>query len=223
MLDEQGLQRLLAADGSQNRNSDGNLQLEFRAARHLYAIGEDQPTRRSVIAAARSDWFVGQFRQLGCEKRQAIALHELAAIFSTAGLLETAAPLIAFGLSQDPQHPRLLADQLLVAPFPDGTLLDRLLAIPDASVPLEATRVGRGYLQNQQYAPAVAVFRRLCDRFPGSSTSWVNLALSYYGAGNADEARQALQRALELDPANEQGLRASTMLRSAIRPLDDAQ
>jgi spermidine synthase len=223
LLDEAGLQRLLDADGSKHRNSDGNLQLEFRAARHLYAVGGDRLTRQSVMSAARSEWFVGQFKRLGCEQQQAEALHYLAGLFRVAGLVETAGRLAEFGLSQDPHNPKLLADELLILPYPDPELLDRLLAVAEPSAAIEATRVGRAYLQNRQYSAAVTVFERLCAKFPDSATSWVNLALSHYSQGNRDEALKAIHRGLELDPANEQGLRASMMLRSMNRLPDNSE
>ncbi|MEX2121708.1 MAG: fused MFS/spermidine synthase [Pirellulales bacterium] len=200
VLDEGGLQRLVAADGSERRNLDRNMQLEFTAARHLYQFRGDKTTERSILAAARAEWFIEGFDRLGCGARQVTCLHELIGLFSDAGFTETAAAMVEFGLRTNPHSPELLADQILLKERLDLELLDRLLASSESSVCAQGNRVGVECWRRKQFGDATTVFDRLCTRFPTSATLWTNLAINYDHLGQPQKANSARRRAMALDP-----------------------
>jgi spermidine synthase len=199
-LDEQGLRRVSAADGSNERNLDRDCRLEFRAARNLYAL-RDKTLDRFILSAARSEWFLEHYKQLGCDGRHANALHEVIEALIGAGAEDKAAVLLDFGLHDSPDSPALLADQLtLRKPF-DFAELERLLALPDRSVVDHANRIGLHFTAAREFDTAVTIFVRLCERFPKSATAWTNLAANYTAQGKREQAEQAERRAGELDPA----------------------
>ena len=51
---------------------------------------------------------------------------------------------------------------------------------------------------------SIAVFERVIRTNPDSATAWNNLAVAYEAAGKLELAKQALDRALAVDPVNEQ-------------------
>ena len=60
------------------------------------------------------------------------------------------------------------------------------------------------YLKKKKYDKAQAQSEIAVKLNPKSSTSWLNLGLSYVHQGKITEAREAWNRALDLDPDNEQ-------------------
>lgn len=200
VLDEQGFRTLGAADGSDERNLDRDCQLEFRAARHLFAM-RDKTISQFILSAARSEWFLEHYRHLGCDGRHADALHTVIEVLIASGAVDKALPLLEFGLRESPDSPALLADQLMLQKPFDFAAFERLLAIPDRSVVEHANRIGVYLTTTKEYDTAVKILSRLCERFPRSATAWTNLAANYTAQGKREQAEQAERRAGELDPA----------------------
>jgi spermidine synthase len=200
-LDERAMEKLVDSEGSRRLNLDRNLQLEFRAARHLYDHGGT--VDRLVLGAARTGWFVEHYNRLGCDARHSSSLHELAELFQNANSKDTAAALVEFGLRNDPNSSDLLADKLILEQSPDPSVLERLLASWDPLAGVAAHRVGVAFWKRKQFADAVVIFEQLSQRYPNASSLWTNLAINYALAGNHAKAERAHRRALELDPTND--------------------
>lgn len=202
ILDERGLQRLAESDGSSRRNVDRNQQLEFRAARRLYEP-VTQSTDRSILRATGVDWVAARWAQLGCDKRQAGPLHELAMLFLAANQPITAKSVIDFGLAQLPETPELLADRLILSDRIDPAALERLLAGQDTAAAAAADRLGVALGAQHRFEEAAVVFSKMTERWPESATSWMNLGMSQRALGNESAAQPALERAVALDPVQE--------------------
>ncbi|MEK6260682.1 MAG: fused MFS/spermidine synthase [Planctomycetota bacterium] len=211
LLDERGLQKFVDANGNVRRNLDGDQQLEFRAARHLYEKHAND-AGNAILGAASSDWLIEQFDRLQGDELHSQPLNELATLFLDMGHKPTAASLVQFGLSKKPNATDLLASQLILSPHFDATLLDRLLALSDDSVAFHANRVGLSYWNKQQFSDAVKVFEGICAKFPQSATCWTNLALNYERLGDLQNSERAYRRALEMDAVNAFTLRESKRL-----------
>ena len=63
-------------------------------------------------------------------------------------------------------------------------------------------RVADEYLRRGRVAPALALCQEGCERFPDYPTGFLLLARCCEARGNFEEARNALDRALRLDPEN---------------------
>ena len=68
-------------------------------------------------------------------------------------------------------------------------------------IPLFA-RLADEYLRRGRVARALALCQEGCERFPDYPTGFLLLARCYAGCGNFEEVRNALDRALRLDPEN---------------------
>jgi Flp pilus assembly protein TadD len=49
-------------------------------------------------------------------------------------------------------------------------------------------------------ADAIQFFTRAAEAEPGNADAWMNLAIAWYNAGNAEEAKKYELKALEIDP-----------------------
>ena len=74
-------------------------------------------------------------------------------------------------------------------------------------IPLFA-RVADEHLRRRRVARALALCQEGCERFPDYPTGFVLLGRCYQARGNFEEARNALDRALRLDPENPAGFAA---------------
>ena len=63
-------------------------------------------------------------------------------------------------------------------------------------------RLADEYLRRGRVAPALALCQEGCERFPDYPTGFFLLARCYEARGNFEEVRNALDRALRLDPEN---------------------
>ena len=66
-------------------------------------------------------------------------------------------------------------------------------------IPLFA-RLADEYLRRGRVARALALCQEGCERFPDYPTGFLLLARCYHARGNFEEVRNALDRALRLDP-----------------------
>ena len=76
-------------------------------------------------------------------------------------------------------------------------------AIFDSAAPECRTRLLRFYDLNDRKEEAVQVCKQLCQIEPGDSNHWHDLAVLCGGQNRWDVARQAIEKAVELDPDNE--------------------
>ena len=84
-----------------------------------------------------------------------------------------------------------------------NTALERAIAADPAN--LEAYRLlGTAHLNAQRVDAALPVFRRMTVLFPDRAEGWHLIGLSELSRGQPGAARQALERALRLDPRNEE-------------------
>jgi tetratricopeptide (TPR) repeat protein len=210
VLDADGLQRLVAQDGSAVINTDLNMLLEFNAPRSLFLHQWNEPAENAsrVLRAADPAWFARAFAQWGGRTEQAEAFHVLALPFSQNRLDDRAGEIVEVGLRVDATNPKLLGDQLSLAPTLDAETLaataDAVLADSEA----RANSIGVLLWRAKKYDRALALFERLSARHPQSLTTWINLALTYRELGQTAEAERALARAKALDPFSDATLRA---------------
>ncbi len=92
------------------------------------------------------------------------------------------------------------------------TLLFRISKLEKAlrenlGIPLFA-RLADEYLRRARVARALALCQEGCERFPDYPTGFLLLGRCYHARGNFEEARNALDRALRLDPENPAGFAA---------------
>lgn len=66
----------------------------------------------------------------------------------------------------------------------------------------ELTLYGYGYLWNNKFHEAIAIFKLIVEEFPNSSNAYDSLAEAYLKAGNNELAIINYQKSLELDPNN---------------------
>ena len=67
-------------------------------------------------------------------------------------------------------------------------------------------------------AAAEATMRRYLERHPDEATPWAALAVSLEQLGRLDEARDAVKRALAIDPAYPQALEVQRRLDATMQP-----
>lgn len=201
LLDEAGLERFITTNGNGRRNRDGDLQLEFRAARHLYGK-HARDTGNEILSAAGAASLIDQFDLLQGDDLNSQLLNDLIVMFTDAGIEQTAVSLAQYGLGKNPQAADLLASQMILAPQFDVELLHRLLGSADPTVVFHANRAGVAYWERKQYAIAAGIFEKASKKFPESATIWTNLALNHERLGDLTRAGAEIRRAQELDPAN---------------------
>ena len=73
--------------------------------------------------------------------------------------------------------------------------------------PDEANRIAVAIASEGEHERSLSLFEPLVERFPDSAALWVNLAVAYDELGRRDEALQALERALELDPEDPEAIK----------------
>ena len=86
-------------------------------------------------------------------------------------------------------------DYLLAIPL----LLEALSVRPSADVYLN---LGTAYRHNRDWQKAEDTLEEATERYPDDPRIPTELANAYLGAGDTDGAREALQHALRIDPAN---------------------
>jgi tetratricopeptide (TPR) repeat protein len=76
-------------------------------------------------------------------------------------------------------------------------------AITPGEVTLDA-RIGSALLAAERWPEAIARYDALTKRTPLDAEAWLGLGLGYRGAGQPEDARSAIEWALELDPSSVQ-------------------
>lgn len=208
LMDECGLQQFVAANGNNRRNLDGDLQLEFRAARHIFER-HSIDTGVALLGFVDPGWVIEQFECLSESALHTNALSEVVTLLTEAGHQRIAAKLAEAGCRKNPNSAQLIASQLILSEYLDMELLGQLLATPDDSVLFQANRVGVAFWNRKKYDDAVKVLQETVNRFPDSATSWTNLALNHEHLGQLELAETEYRRALKLDPANSFTVRES--------------
>ena len=209
LLDTAGVARFVADDallsGKAIINTDLNMKLEFDAPRRIFERGNSSDvTLREVLAHADPAWFGKAASQWGCGKQHAAALHGLTKIFDKKAQLPILKGIVEAGLTLDPDSPELIVDKAVVdgAPDPAGfaASVERLWSLSKK----ELNRLGVTMFKSKKLDRSIAVFERVIRTNPDSATAWNNLAVAYEAAGKLELAKQALDRALAVDPVNEQ-------------------
>ncbi len=205
ILDEEGVKRLIENDGNDNRNSDENLQLEFRAAEHLYQNSKKK-TESSILNACSAEWIIKHYKDMECVRDELRALHIVTRLLIDADRADEAKKIVDFGIGQDSESTMLLADSLILGEklgeAMNKELLERFFSSKDDILAQEATRLGVTLWRNKKYDDASTVFERLIAKFPNASSSWTNLAINYDLVGKHEKALEAIRHASDLDPAS---------------------
>ncbi len=214
MLDQQGIQRLLAKDGQSAINTDRNLQLEFRAPLRLFEREGAGDVDDSIVAAADASWFETLCRRFDVPIEPS-ALNELALLFARKGRKVVARQLVDFGLGEKPDA-ELLVTRLTLATTVDQALCNQILEQLGRLPAAETAPVGVAFSAAKRYSEAVDVFRRIAAQYPDSASAWTNLGLNYEALGQRQKALEAWTKAQRLEPMNEPA-------RAAISRLNDSQ
>ena len=219
LLDERGLQRLIATQGGAELHTDLDLQLEFNAPRELFAepnrIGPETP--HALLAAADVALQRDLFQRWGSGPEHVGALRTLRDLFLSAGLVRHAGAAIELGLAYAPDEPDLIAESLLLKPIAD---LEQFTLEAQHLIelsPTQAYRLGKTLAQRGQAEAARRVLEPLAERFPQSSTAWTALGIVYASLGREAEARDALQKARTLDPIDELARGAGAVMEAEER------
>jgi tetratricopeptide (TPR) repeat protein len=76
-----------------------------------------------------------------------------------------------------------------------------------AVVVLALAGVAFTHLRNLDYRDEIGLWRQTTTQSPDNARAWNNLGWAFYLAGRKDEARQAFQRTLTIEPGHDQALR----------------
>jgi tetratricopeptide (TPR) repeat protein len=203
LLDEPGVERLLAAHPSTGVNTDVNMRLEFDAPLHLFRmISAEEHVEPAILKACDASWAENCFTRWGCSAPQLEALKTIAKRFAANDQPEIARRLTKFALAIQPEGPYFMAEELRssVAEADDRwhDMLSRLVELSAE----ETNRLGVALWQAKNHEPAITVFQRLIETHPTSATAWANLAVNYQAVEQHEKAAEALAKARSLDPAN---------------------
>ncbi|WP_157605160.1 fused MFS/spermidine synthase [Schlesneria paludicola] len=201
ILDEGGLRTFVDTYGDKRRNMDCDLQLEFRAARHLYEVRQSK-VARAILGATDPAFLIEHFERLRGANPEASLLNDLIMLYSGFSNDKIVSELLKYGLTKQPGAPELIASYLISMKEIDSAWLDQLATSDSESIAFHLNRVGVAYWNRKQYAEAVKVFRRMCDRFPQSATSWANLAINCKLSDMQEASEEARRHAVELDAVN---------------------
>ncbi len=78
--------------------------------------------------------------------------------------------------------------------------LQAAVADPATASPSAMHRLASLYLDDHDYAGAIALLEGVVTRVPTDEGAWINLGLAYRGAERYDDAQRAYQRAIEIQP-----------------------
>ncbi|MCC6406861.1 MAG: fused MFS/spermidine synthase [Planctomycetes bacterium] len=214
MLDQRGLERLLAAEGGTSVHTDLALQIEYSAPRSLFAVRDAVPPGQAVLRAYDLAFARDTFLAWGSGVEQVDALTSLKDLMLQCGRRDAAAQLVELALTFAPDRPALLVDQLVLATDagPDETRerIEHLIAI----APDFAFEAGTILAQNGAPARALPVFEALRARHPDSPRVLTALSTCYATVGREEEARLALEHARTIDPFDELGRNLERVLDS---------
>lgn len=203
ILDTQGVRRLIAQQGAEVLNTDLNLKLEFDAPLRLFGDKDSSKTMLAILASADVEWFERAVETWGCGPEQAGVFRGLTRVFDRMVHQGTVRGLVQLGLKLDPARIDLLVEKLAVEPELEPAVFAEAAVKILISSKKEANRLGVLMFKSLQFERATEMFRRLLEAHPGSASVWNNLAIAYELWGKLEEADQAFQRSLEVDPLNE--------------------
>jgi spermidine synthase len=222
ILDDSGLDRLLARDAGTELHTDINLRLEFDAPRRLFqTIPEAEAPDARILQAADARWFAALAALTGAGREQAGAVHALVLLLGASPGPEPARSLVELGLQLDPERLDLRAERLALLAEDDETAFAAALeALAEGSETgrLDAlASAGKRLFEDGRHERAALVFERLTQLYPHSATAWTNLGNALAAAGRASGAEAAFARAVELDPMSRFARRSSAIAAGAGR------
>ncbi len=200
ILDTHGVRRLVAASHSGLHNTDLNLKLEFDAPLRLFRGAADDNTLTRILSHGDLRYYETVVELWGCTKNQASVLREIPKLLERSAQPELLRGLADLALKLDPERADLMVDRLALGPPEDAAefagSVERVLKLSSK----EANRLGVRMFKERKTEKAIEVFRRILAVHPQSNSTWNNLAIAQDAAGRFDEAEQAFQRSLAIDP-----------------------
>jgi len=203
-LDEQGIERMLAAEGGDELHTDLNLRLELEAPRRLFeGRAAELGTLRAIYAAMDLAPQRALCARKPCSGEELEAAKRLTRPLLEHGRQDLATLWIQLLAGYAPDDPELLADELLFAPPGDPSEFEAAAAHLIELSPVQAFRAGRGLAQGGRTELARVLLEKLVVRLPDSATAWTSLGIVYTSLGRTEDARSALGKARALDPLDE--------------------
>jgi spermidine synthase len=217
LLDTAGVRRLVAAHGSGVTITDVNLRLEFEAPLALFGSSPTPPAiGRAIFGAVAPGWFEKRLREWGCTSQHIVSLMELERVALELGAHDFVRRMAADALASELGDDHFFVSSLIAGEGPADVVeaaLPRIAAAPA----LEGSRLGVALCTAGRYDDAIAVFRALSQRHPASATTLANLSINLKASGKAAEAREVLERAMQLDPFNDHAREVDSKERE-VRP-----
>lgn len=209
-LNEAGLRRLAQRDLETRCIGDWNCEIASFHDRNSKRAREDAGSAsRLVYDCARLADFKTNFHLCGCGNQDVALCHEIGSVLEANGQLAEALHMSDWGLYLDNNQPDLLADRLIWSMEEDPKIInDTVSRIAQCSV-ATASRVGVALSRRKRYAQAAAVFEHLLQLRPFSATLLHNLAEDYEGLGNLQRAKECIEYASSLDPANKNSIQTN--------------
>lgn len=204
LLDETDLRRLIDEYGERLLNTDSNLRLEFDAPRRLFADPRSEARLMHAVHTVSTPRVVqNAFLDWSCGAGQVEALRNIKNRLFAGGYTDHARGIMQLALAFAPEDAELLADDLLFGQY--ETLLDFEIATTRLrSLSLfESYRLGKSLAQMGRVEEARTVLETLSLEAPDSATCWGSLGAVYAMLGLQAEAREALARAVALDPVSD--------------------
>jgi tetratricopeptide (TPR) repeat protein len=232
---KQGIDALAANDTVAARKQiDACLELAPGSLRAIAALAQvDLAEQRTDAALAGFERVLALERSTPAglpRQLKAQALNNVGFIYFGRGQFEDAVHVLEEAAHLDTQDPRIwfnlgLARQKLdlAGPGLDALRTAHELDRRDAEISLE---LGRAYGVRERWMDAVAVLLEATQAHPDSATLWHELAAAQRGLGNLTGMTASLARAIELDPANSQGvafLSAMELAQSALSARNNGQ
>lgn len=229
VLDESGVRRLQSTD-EDVVNTDINMRLEFDAPRQLFRerIPADQDVAIAITRAIRANWFERCIEEWKCSKAQAAQLADAVRNVVESGNCDGLEELITSCRGVAPNE---VLFRVVDRAFDDTTAVDTIQPRSEVqalspSMAEKAKQIGVLLWRQKKYEEGAKLFGELVAAFPQSATSWMNLAVNYRELGRHEEAVQASQRAMSIDPFNafvERTLKSFEESKLEIRPQRSAE
>ncbi|MCE9595981.1 MAG: fused MFS/spermidine synthase [Planctomycetes bacterium] len=214
MLDERGVERLLASAGGTGLHTDLTLQIEYSAPRALFSTREAVSPTQAIPRAFDLAFLRDTYFAWNCGASQVEALVALKDVMLECGRTETAAQLVELALAYVPDRTSLLVDQLVLSSDVDPQeVADRIAHLVERSPEL-AFEAGTILAQNGAPSRALPIFEALRPLHPNSPRVLAALATCYASAGRHDDAKAAIELARKIDPFDTLGANLERVLQA---------